>query len=285
VKKHILNFLLSLIIFFSVLFIFFPYLTTDFLDLRQKKENEENYQKFLKEQLVKKEAIKKIQKEAQQKIYLTGKFDPSQREDFAPIPAEYNIGGYKMYLRRETLDAFLKMRDAAEKDEIDLKIASATRNFNYQKELWNNKWTGAKIVDGKDLSKSVPDGLERFKKILEYSAVPGTSRHHWGTDIDINKAEPIYFNSPKGIKEYEWLTENAPLFGFCQTYNLKGSLRPTGYNEEKWHWSYLPLSREFMQEYKNLIKDEDLKGFLGDEYVKNQDLINNYVLSINPDCL
>ena len=70
-----------------------------------------------------------------------------------------------------------------------------------------------------------------------------------------------------------------------QTYNLKNTGRVIGYNEEKWHWSYLPLARTLTQEYKNLIKDENINGFLGDEYVAGQDLINNYVLSINPNCI
>jgi len=190
-----------------------------------------------------------------------------------------------MFLRKETLDAFLKMAEAADKDMIDLKIASATRNFDYQRGIWNNKWSGVTLVEGNDLSKSIPDGLERFKKILEYSAAPGTSRHHWGTDIDINGAVPEYFATEKGQKVYEWLTKNAPSFGFCETYNLKGSARGTGYNEEKWHWSYLPLSQTFTQEYKNLIKNEDIKGFLGDEHVTSLDLINDYVLAVNPECI
>ena len=270
-ENYILKFImLSLSIFALVFLMLTPYFTSSFSDLRQKKIIEENYQRLLKEK---------------QKIYLMGKFDPAQREDFSPVPEELNIGGYKMYLRKETLRAFLKMQNAAKKDEIDLKIASATRNFDYQKNLWNNKWSGATVVDGKDLSKDIFDEQERFEKILEYSAAPGTSRHHWGTDIDINNANFLYFNSEKGKKEYEWLVKNAPLFGFCQTYNLKDSARGTGYNEEKWHWSYLPLSRTFIQEYKNLIKDEDIKGFLGDKYVPALNLINNYILAINPDCL
>ncbi len=247
-----------------------PYFTSSFSDLRQKKIIEENYQRLLKER---------------EKNYLMGKFDPAQREDLSSVPEEFNIGGYKMYLRKETLEAFLKMKNAAEKDGIDLKIASATRNFDYQKNLWNNKWSGITAVDGKDLLKSIPDEQERFEKILEYGAAPGTSRHHWGTDLDINNANFSYFNSEKGRKEYEWLAKKALLFGFCQTYSLKDSVRETGYNEEKWHWSYLPLSRTFMQKYKNLIKDEDIKGFLGDKYVHALNLINNYVLAINPDCL
>lgn len=280
VKKNIL----ACMLFASIFLLFFPYFTSSFLDLRQKKENEENYRRLLREE----QARENAKKEAEEKIYLTGKFDPSQRENFVLIPSEYAIGQMsqnKMYLRKETLDAFLRMQKAADQDGIDLKIASATRNFDYQKELWNNKWTGATIVDGKDLSKSFPDELERFKKILEYSAAPGTSRHHFGTDIDINDANPEYFKKENGRKVYEWLAKNAYMFGFCQTYNLKGSERKTGYNEEKWHWSYLPIARKLTQEYKNLIKEKDLKGYDGDEYVSSLDLINDYVLSINPECL
>lgn len=253
--------------------IFIPIFTSSLLDLEQKRENER-----VAEQ-------QRIQKELENKIYLTGKFDPAKREDFILIPPQYTLGQNKMYLRKEAFDAFLKMQEAADEDEIDLKIASATRNFDYQKYIWDGKWNGTILVDGKNLSKSIPDEPKRFKKILEYSAIPGTSRHHWGTDIDINDANPSYFDSAKGEKEYEWLLKNAAQFGFCQAYNLKGTKRPTGYNEEKWHWSYLPLARTFTQEYKNLITNEDIKGFNGDEYVSSQNLINNYVLSIDPDCL
>jgi LAS superfamily LD-carboxypeptidase LdcB len=266
----------------AIVFILFliPIITSSLLDIEQKKENELNYQKLLAEQLAQKE-----QAEAEEKIYLLGKFDPSQNENFVLIPLQYTVGGNEMYLRKETLDAFLAMQAAADKDETELKIASATRNFDYQKDLWNKKWDGETLVNGQNLATSIPDGLERFKKILEYSAVPGISRHHWGTDIDINGATPEYFDSEKGEEVYTWLVKNAWGFGFCQPYSPKGTDRTTGYNEEKWHWSYLPLSRIFTQEYKNLITDADITGFDGDQYVAGQNLINNYVLNINPDCL
>ncbi len=269
-EKNIFKFALALLVFLLAFIVFTPYFTTDFLDLRQKEEERER-----KEQEI----------AAEKKIYLTGKFDPAQREDFVLIPQEYTIVPNKIYLRKETLEAFLWMLATAEKDGIDLKIASATRNFDYQKDIWEKKWTGFTFVDGQDLSESLPDELERFQKILEYSSVPGTSRHHWGTDIDINNANLEYFKTEEGEKVYAWLTKNTPLFGFCQTYNLKGNIRPTGYNEEKWHWSFLPLSRAFTQEYKKIITEEDIKGFLGDENVSALNLINNYVLAINPECL
>ena len=30
--------------------------------------------------------------------------------------------------------------------------------------------------------------------------MPGTSRHHWGTDIDFNSVDPAYFKTATGIK-------------------------------------------------------------------------------------
>ena len=271
-----LNFIFVLLVFIAILFLlFFVYA------FKKQQEEQIIHQKILEEQLAKKEAEKK----AEQKIYLMGKFDPTQKESFVALPEEYNIGGYKMYLRKETLDAFSKMKAAASLDGVILKIASATRNFEYQKSIWNNKWTGFTIVNGKNLLKSFPNELERFKKILEYSAVPGTSRHHWGTDLDINNANSEYFETKEGKKVYEWLIKNASTFGFCEPYNLKGTARLTGYNEERWHWSYVPLAKTFLQDYKNLIKEEDINGFNGDVYVSEQDLINDYVLSINPECL
>ncbi len=259
----------------TLIFILFliPVITSSLLDLEQKRE----VARVLEQE--------RLAKEAEQRTYLMGHFDQTTREDFVQIPPEYIMGPNKMYLRQETFDAYIEMYTAAIAEGIRLKVASATRNFDYQAEIWNNKWSGSRIVDGMDLSVSFPDGVERFKKILEYSAVPGASRHHWGTEIDINGADPIYFNTEKGMAEYDWMVKNAQKFGFCQTYNLKGSSRPTGYNEEKWHWSYLPLSRDFTKQYKNLIRNENIKGFLGDEYAPKLNIIKDYVVSINPECL
>ena len=275
--EKVKKFILSLVILFGVMALLVPYFTSNFHDLQVQQEYEENLKKIQLEEQAKKDAEKKI--------FLLGKFELSQREDFILIPIKYTVYENQMYLRKEVLEAFIQMAEAANKDEIEINIASAARNFDYQKDIWNKKWTGITLVDGKNLLKSIPDGLERFEKILEYSAVPGTSRHHWGTDIDINITIPFYFQTKEGKKVYEWLVKNASSFGFCQTYNLKGSFEQTGYNEEKWHWSYFPLAKEFLQNYKTLVRDTDINGFLGDEYVPKLNLINDYVLDINPECL
>lgn len=277
-----INFILKYKFPFFVLVIAILLIGASFV-LKLEKEREQRiiYERILAEQ----KALKERERRAELKLYLMGKFEPSQKEGFVSVPDAYSISGYKMYLRKETLDAFLKMAEKAKEENIDLKIASATRNFAYQKNLWNNKWTGYTLVENKDLSKSIPDGLKRFEKILEYSAAPSTSRHHWGSDIDINNANKEYFETKTGEKVYEWLEKNASAFGFCQPYNQKRNTRTTGYNEEKWHWSYAPLAKTFTQEYKNLIQETEINGFMGDENVSKLNLINDYVLGINPECI
>lgn len=215
--------------------------------------------------------------------YLMGKFSPQKHPDFVTIETKY-ASRAGMRLRKQTYESFLKMREAAAKDGLSLKILSATRPFDHQKRIWEAKWNGTRKVDGKALPKSHPDPTDRALKILEYSSMPGTSRHHWGTDIDINALNNEYFAKGKGLKEYQWLVKNAPKYGFCQPYSPKGSERPDGYNEEKWHWSYLPISLPLTEQYQLRIKSQDIKGFAGAESAALIDVVPKYVLGINQDC-
>lgn len=217
------------------------------------------------------------------KKYLMGQFDPAQDERFVKIPSPY--AKKDMYMRKEALESFQKMHKAAQADGIDLIILSATRPFDVQKSIWEAKWTGKRKVDGKFLSSTVKDPKGRATKILRWSSMPSTSRHHWGTDIDINSLEPSYFEQGQGLKEYEWLVANAPQYGFCQVYSEMGPERPYGYQEEKWHWSYLPISKELTEAYAQKITDQDIEGFLGAESAPMIEVVKKYVLGINPACL
>lgn len=216
--------------------------------------------------------------------YLMGKFDPAKDTRFAKLSAEH-ASNNDMLLRKEAYAFFKEMYAAAKKEGISLKIISATRPFSHQKSIWEAKWNGTRKVEGKDLSKTHPDTTKRALKILEYSSMPGSSRHHWGTDIDINDLNNEYFEKGKGKEEYDWLVSNAPRFGFCQPYSPKGDARPYGYFEEKWHWSYMPVSKELTKQYKLRIKNEDVTGFDGAEAAPQVDIVNKYVLGINAECL
>lgn len=215
--------------------------------------------------------------------YLMGKFDPAKHPDFTVIPTQYaNREG--LYLRKDVLGAYLKMQAAAKADGVDLVIISATRPFNYQKSIWEAKWNGSRQVDGKDLSKTIPDPKTRALKILEYSSMPGTSRHHWGTDFDLNDLEDAYFQSGTGKKVYEWLSAHASAYGFCQVYTPKGPERPYGYNEEKWHWSYVPVASQLTSFATKHLSDDMISGFQGAEAAKAIGVVEKYVLGINPAC-
>ncbi len=209
--------------------------------------------------------------------FLMGKFDPKNHPDFILVD---NIHHNKnqMYLHKETLEAFIKMKNAAKLDGILLKIVSGTRNFYDQKKIWERKFDKYK--------KDNISEKEIIKKIMLWSSMPATSRHHWGTDIDINGFDEYFTETnEKAKKEYKWLSENAHLFGFCQVYSSKNlTNRKTGYNEEKWHWSYMPLSEKFLNQYRKFISYNNISGFSGSNAAKELNIIENFVFGVNTEC-
>ena len=241
------------------------------------------------EQISKQEAINtpvKAAPEVKKDIpidFIMGKFNPEVDSKFVEIPLKY-ASNKGMYMQKEAYAAFERMAAAAKKDKVDFKIVSAARNFFRQKSIWEAKWNGVRKVGGKDLSKSIPVPMTRALKILEYSSMPGTSRHHWGTDIDINNLENSYFEKGRGLKEYEWLTTHAAEYGFCQPYSPINEERPKGYFEEKWHWSYMPLSKPLTDAAEANLKNEMINGFDGSETAVEIDVVKHFVLGINRGC-
>jgi LAS superfamily LD-carboxypeptidase LdcB len=201
---------------------------------------------------------------------LLGKINPAKHTDFALIQSVHTTKA-NIYLRKATYDSFIKMYNAALKDGVKLTIISATRNFDAQKAIWEKKWLRPQYKGKSD--------VEKASDIMKYSSMPGTSRHHWGTDIDMNSLENSYFTSGEGKKMYEWLVKNAATYGFYQTYTSKSNGR-TGYEEEKWHWSYKPLSEVYLQEYKKQISYTDLVGFSGCSAAQALKVIEVYVCGI-----
>lgn len=217
--------------------------------------------------------------------YLRGRFKPAEHPDFTTVPAELTDRDGTYYLRADATEAFAQMAAAAAADGITLRIISATRPFNRQKSIWEAKWDGRRLLEGKEKAPDVyPDPADRARAILRWSSMPGTSRHHWGTDIDINRLTNDYFASGQGLAEYVWLQAHAASYGFCQPYSPKGSARPEGYNEEKWHWSYLPVAHELTALAAEQLQDQNIDGFTGAEAARTIGVVKNYVLGINPAC-
>lgn len=207
--------------------------------------------------------------------YLTGKFKPSKHPAFVRVPVRYaNRKGY--YLRQKTFDAFQKMHAAARKDKVNLIIRSATRNFTNQKWIWNRKW--------REKSNSIPNPKSRVENILAFNSMPGTSRHHWGTEVDLNSFNNNWFTYGKGLKLFNWMNTNAHKYGFHRPYTAKNSERSTGYNEEKWHWSYTPLSKLMIRDAEGLLTDDKITGFSGSEHAASLSIVKNYIFGVHPSC-
>ncbi|WP_438962442.1 M15 family metallopeptidase [Nonlabens sp.] len=197
----------------------------------------------------------------------------------------------KNLLDPSTQSAFNKMHTAALKDGIDLKIVSGYRSFTRQRQIWNRKY---KKYQTQGLS---PD--EIFDKIVEYSTVPGTSRHHWGTDIDIIDQSASFTGDVLVPHKFhgegpfcnmkEWMELNAPKYGFELVYTLNENR--TGFHYEPWHYSYAPLAQKLLQEY---LSENDFLNFLrtqnimGMKDISNTRLLRYYkehIQGVNPNLL
>ena len=125
--------------------------------------------------------------------------------------------------------AFLAMRKAAALDNHDLVAQSSFRDFHRQLAIWNGKFDGSRpMYDaagvGVDAAALTP--AARIDAILLWSALPGASRHHWGTDIDLIDRTAVTAGYQVKLTHAEfaangpfaaiadWLEANASRFGF-----------------------------------------------------------------------
>ena len=183
--------------------------------------------------------------------------------------------------------AYKLMKSEALKDGVKIKIVSSFRSFIRQKEIWNRKF---KKNDSIGLSVN-----ENIYKIIEYSTIPGTSRHHWGTEIDIIDGnieeegdvlltEKFYKNGPY-VKLKKWLKKNSEKFGFYLVYTKNDKRK--GFKYEPWHYSYAPISIDILESYMKLdiLKVLSKNKILGSTYFTDE-FINyykkNFLLDINP---
>ena len=201
-----------------------------------------------------------------------------------------NLYGEGFQLRKEAHDAFLRLKTEALKSDISIQVVSSYRDYNHQNGIWERKY-----------NRNINRGLtpqDSINKIIAYSTIPGTSRHHWATDIDIidaNAAQPSSVLQPRHFENngcYRklklWMDANANAFGFYLVYTNVSNRK--GFKYEPWHYSYKPLSSTYLSQYKNLnIKDilanEKLLGitYFSDEFISNY--LNNNILDINPELL
>lgn len=159
-------------------------------------------------------------------------------------------------LQAAAAQAFVALREDARGAGFDLAIASSFRSFDRQLAIWNGKASGQRKVHddaGRDVPMATLSAAEQLRAILRFSAIPGTSRHHWGTDLDIYDAAAVDADyqlqlspqevSPGGVFDplHIWLDERMAAGesrGFYRPYAMdRGGVAP-----ERWHLSYAPLA-------------------------------------------
>ena len=206
---------------------------------------------------------------------LLGQVDPAQDSAFSELP-ESMSSRRGLYLRNQACEAFQAMHAAAAAEGIELVALSATRPFGHQASIWNRKWNRAQTM-------GLPP-LDRARTILMYSSMPGSSRHHWGTDVDIHSLEPADFQSGKGAEVLTWLREHGADFGFVEVYT-DDSTR-TGYQPEAWHWSYRPLAAPYLAAINNAASNGTLppfSGFDGAEWADSLRIFEEYINGVSDD--
>jgi LAS superfamily LD-carboxypeptidase LdcB len=189
-------------------------------------------------------------------------------------------------LEKETYKFFSKMQSAALKDDIHLQIVSGYRSFSQQKQIWEKKYN--------QLLKT-HSSSEAISEIITYSSIPGTSRHHWGTDIDIIDQS---VQLPKGDilleKHYHgtgvfsnlklWMERYGSDFGFVLVYT--DDTTRTGFLYEPWHYSFSLTSKDFLslQMKESFQKSWEKLSFDGKSKMTPEFIASyfkNYALGIN----
>jgi len=205
--------------------------------------------------------------------------------------ADIELFGEGINLRKEAHDAFLEMKKAAYQDGIDIEIVSSFRSFDRQLAIYERKY----------LQFSEDEGMEplaAIDKIIEYSTIPGTSRHHWGTDIDIidrskptegDVLVPSKFEEGGPFEDLKlWMDEHASEYGFYLVYTKEPKRR--GFKYEPWHYSYAPLSVPMLEVFrkKNILQLLIEEEFMGNEFLTTgfiKTYIRDNILDINPALL
>ncbi|MBC7983468.1 MAG: M15 family metallopeptidase [Candidatus Obscuribacterales bacterium] len=179
-------------------------------------------------------------------------------------------------LHYETVASYLAMRDAAEKVGIQLAVRSSFRDFDTQALIWNRKWRGERPLisrDGRQLERARLADCDMLDVILAWSAIPGGSRHHWGSDMDVIDAAavPAGYNVQLITEEYaeagifaglsRWLDDNMARFGFFRPYRTDRS----GVCPEPWHLSYAPVALPALEALslavlRRALVDAELEG-------------------------
>lgn len=172
-------------------------------------------------------------------------------------------------IRSEAHRKYIEMATQLCKDTgLNLRLVSDYRSAADQRTIWNGKKANIASVARQRGCIIAPSGSARQRSIalciLKFNSMPGTSRHHWGTDVDFNSLNGAAWANGTNAQIKLWLDKNAATYGFCQPFAGKAAgTRKFGYSDEAWHWSYMPLAADMLKQYEARVTDKDIIASLG----------------------
>ncbi|QZN96960.1 M15 family metallopeptidase [Symbiopectobacterium purcellii] len=218
---------------------------------------------------------------------LTGK----TREHLVPLGETHS-------LQPAALAAFTGLQQAAARDGFQLQPASTFRDFARQRHIWNQKFNGERPLLDKNSQPLVAAALsvaERCAAILRWSALPGASRHHWGTELDIYdpsrlpqgarlQLEPWEYQADGYFAELnDWLTAHMAQFDFYRPFAHDRG----GVAIEPWHISYHPLARPAAQQLtpEVILEAWQHEDIAGDAWLRPHlpDIFSRFIMNIDED--
>ncbi|GAB1267228.1 M15 family metallopeptidase [Aurantivibrio infirmus] len=216
-----------------------------------------------------------------------------QSEDHLVFVPEFDC-----LLHIDVVSPLRQLASLAKKAGFELAVASSFRSFDRQRDIWNAKATGSRPVlddEEREVDISRLNGWSLVQSILRWSALPGASRHHWGTDLDVyDKAAMVNgyelqltaAETKDGgpfVRFHQWLTaqiDSQQACDFVRPYAVDRG----GVACEPWHISYKPVAKQFEKALSadllwKAISKADLS--LGDEVLKNLPEIHQRYISAN----
>ncbi|MFC3024351.1 M15 family metallopeptidase [Vibrio zhugei] len=204
--------------------------------------------------------------------------------------------GQKSFLvHPDVQNDLMGLSQAAVAAGFDFHIASGFRPFDRQCWIWNRKMSGEasiKDADNRPIDVSKLSEHEKVMAILRWSALPGASRHHWGTDFDVYahnalpdatslQLEPWEYLSGHQSGFYQWLSEHLESFGFYFPYQQGGS----GVAFEPWHISHRATARRYLAQLTVPVLANQLKqsNILGQKSILASlpSIYNEYVINVS----
>jgi LAS superfamily LD-carboxypeptidase LdcB len=189
----------------------------------------------------------------------------------------------------------LRLRQAAADAGMDLVPVSSFRDFSRQLHIWNGKYCGERPMRdarGELLEAHTLAPAERIDAILLWSALPGASRHHWGTDVDFIDAAAVPAGYQAQLTEEEfapggpfarladWLDCHAAHYGFFRPYRGVRS----GVSPEPWHFSFAPTAERARRQLTPAVLHEAISAapLLGKEWIlpRVEELHARYVATV-----